>query len=527
MNSRTGAIPGGSKSSEKKTTAVIFSNKIDPEQGISLKFKNEIIKFDSTVKFLGVNCDRWLTWKAHIQYVINRCNERMNLLRADKKTLLTLYRTLIRSVVDYGSIAYDNASKTTKKLLDQIQSKALRICCGAMMMTPIAAMQVDCGETSLELRRKELQLQYAAKLHASVENPTKSIIEVRRQNNGNHQPGKEPFAMKTSNLNQIISHAEIAIKNDHTDHPPWKLAALKINSSLAETVKRTSNIVAERKRLAEMKINEYSRSMQIFTDASKKDDGRAGISFQIPSKNINFQCRLSNNTSIFTAEACAILEALKYIDGDEECGDVSIFSNSLEVVNALAVNTSKKSTNVIKDICNITYHLQQKGSTGINIVWIPGHAGIRGNERAHEAASAAKERNDIDAQHPLTYDEINILIKRHINQLWQDQWERIWERWWLQKHRTEDQSEYQVDMQKPKERSHHDKVPIRKEPTKLLHAHHENAQGRNMHAMNAEYLKQLNISYQNARRTNCLQMISEKYVEERIFKIFKWPSAHF
>ena len=121
---------------------------MDPEQGICLKLKNGIIKFESSVKFLGVIFDRRLTWRAHIQYVINRCNKRMNLLRAvsgndwgaDKKTLLTLYRTLIRSVVDYGSIAYDNASKTTKKLLDQSQSKALRICCGAMMMTPIAAM---------------------------------------------------------------------------------------------------------------------------------------------------------------------------------------------------------------------------------------------------------------------------------------------------------------------------------------------------------------------------------------------------
>ena len=142
---------------------------------------------------------------------------------------------------------------------------------------------------------------------------------------------------------------------------------------------------------------------------------------EIPSKNVSFQHRLSNNTSIFTAEACAILEALKYIDGDEECGDVSIFSDSLEVVNALAVNTSKKSTKVIEEIRNISYHMQRTSSPGINIVWIPGHVGIRGNEQAHEEAGAAKERNDIDIQHSLTYDEINNLIKRHIDQLWQDQ----------------------------------------------------------------------------------------------------------
>ena len=43
----------GFKISATKTTAVFFSNKIDPEQGICLKFHNGIIKFYSTVKFLG------------------------------------------------------------------------------------------------------------------------------------------------------------------------------------------------------------------------------------------------------------------------------------------------------------------------------------------------------------------------------------------------------------------------------------------------------------------------------------------
>ena len=126
--------------------------------------------------------------------------------------------------------------------------------------------------------------------------------------------------------------------------------------------------------------------------------------------------------SIASAEARAILEALKYIDGEGECREVTIFSDSLDVVNTLEANTSKKSTHVIKEIRSIAYHIQQTGSTGINIVWIPGHAEIRGNEQAHDAANTATEKNDIDVQQPITYDEANNLIKRHINQLWQNQW---------------------------------------------------------------------------------------------------------
>ena len=50
------------------------------------------------------------------------------------------------SVLDYGSIAYNSTSLTNKLKLDKIQSKALRIICGAFCSTSIAAMQVECGE---------------------------------------------------------------------------------------------------------------------------------------------------------------------------------------------------------------------------------------------------------------------------------------------------------------------------------------------------------------------------------------------
>jgi len=44
---------------------------------------------------------------------------------ANKKVLLTIYRSLIRSVIDYAAIAYN--SDNLKQRLDVIQHKALRI----------------------------------------------------------------------------------------------------------------------------------------------------------------------------------------------------------------------------------------------------------------------------------------------------------------------------------------------------------------------------------------------------------------
>jgi len=76
-----------------------------------------------------------------------------------EKTLLMIYRSLIRSTIDYGAIAIDSMSEHNKKKLDGIQTKALRIASGAVCGTANSAIQVDMGEPPLQLRRLQQQLQ--------------------------------------------------------------------------------------------------------------------------------------------------------------------------------------------------------------------------------------------------------------------------------------------------------------------------------------------------------------------------------
>jgi len=64
---------------------------------------------------------------------------------ANKKFLLVIYRGLIRSILDYGAIAFDSMNNTNKQKLDSIQARAIRIVCGAARGTPTAALQVDTG----------------------------------------------------------------------------------------------------------------------------------------------------------------------------------------------------------------------------------------------------------------------------------------------------------------------------------------------------------------------------------------------
>uniref|UniRef100_A0A3B5PS67 C2H2-type domain-containing protein n=1 Tax=Xiphophorus maculatus TaxID=8083 RepID=A0A3B5PS67_XIPMA len=78
----------------------------------------------------------------------------------ERKALKIIYTGLIRSVLDYGSLAFGSASETLLKKLDIIQYQALRLCTGAIRTTAISALLVEMGEIPLYLRRLQLRLSY-------------------------------------------------------------------------------------------------------------------------------------------------------------------------------------------------------------------------------------------------------------------------------------------------------------------------------------------------------------------------------
>lgn len=124
---------------------------------------------------------------------------------------------------------------------------------------------------------------------------------------------------------------------------------------------------------------------------------------------------LPTESSIFTAEICAIDLALSIIEKDEH-RKFLIFSDSLSVLTSL--NNKKLENPLIIKLTNRIDSLSEHKE--IFICWIPSHIGIRGNERADLAAKSALN---------LKPDTINIPytdFKPKINQLIHAKWQRQW-----------------------------------------------------------------------------------------------------
>ena len=125
----------GFRFSPSKTYSVTFKKR-NPIPSIQpLILQGFQIPFQRTAKLLGMTFDQRLNWSAHIKILISKCLRSLNILKfishpskgCNRKLLIQLYRSLIRSHLDYGSPIYGMASKSILTLLDTVQTFSLRI----------------------------------------------------------------------------------------------------------------------------------------------------------------------------------------------------------------------------------------------------------------------------------------------------------------------------------------------------------------------------------------------------------------
>ena len=178
------AFEWGFHLSVEKTQVICFSKK-RANPAIEIKLYGQVLKQVNTIRYLGVWFDVKLTFKEHIQKMIEKCKKGINVLKclagynwgASGTSLKRIYIALIRSVFDYGCIVYRSTSKTHLNELDRMQAKSLRICCGAFRTSPVPSLKVETGEMPLHLRRLKLSMAYWVNLKGhNTSHPTKEVL---------------------------------------------------------------------------------------------------------------------------------------------------------------------------------------------------------------------------------------------------------------------------------------------------------------------------------------------------------------
>ena len=173
------ATENGFKFSKTKTLCIHFCNQRKLHNNPTLNIEKKNIPFVDQHKHLRLIFDKKLNFIPHINYIKTKCNNALQLLSliahtnwgADKNTLLKLYRSLIRSKLDYSCFIYQSTRKSYLKSLNPIYHTRLRLALGAFKTTPVESLYAEANETPSKLRCNNLALKYNKKLKADLDIP--------------------------------------------------------------------------------------------------------------------------------------------------------------------------------------------------------------------------------------------------------------------------------------------------------------------------------------------------------------------
>ena len=309
---------------------------------------------------------------------------------ADRTVLLQLYRSLIRTKLDYGYIVYGSARKSYLMMLDTVHHHGLRLALGAFRTSPVESLFVEAEEPSLYLRREKLALQYAIRLAAYPSNPTfkvtfaphisQDLIDLYdNKPNAIRSFGLRIAPLLTSaniNKEQIETHSVSEI-------PSWCIRKPIIDLSLHSEKKSESNPHLLKQNFHELQ-SYYSDHEHIYTD--------------------------------FTAEAKAIDLALDFVNTCTYTDKFFIFSDSLSVLQALNHTSSKNSQ--IQHL--LLKHHEISSSKTVIYCWIPSNIGIYGNEKVDKNAKESLNLDQTDFKIP--FNNFKPFINKYIFNKWQSSW---------------------------------------------------------------------------------------------------------
>lgn len=416
--------------SASKSTLVVFTKKrfIPP---IVLEINGENIPQENKVKFLGIWLDSKLSGTPHIDYVLQKCERNINILRSlsgvwwgsHPFTQKLLYNALVRSHMDYGLFILDSCNKSALLKLDKIQAKCLRIILGAMKSSPINAMQVECVDPPLSIRRQYLANRFFFKL---VQNSDHSLLRKLDYLSNlfdlrSHRSDNELPCLLRAYL-QFIRLPYPLFQNSVMPLYSTPYDALVYQPSIILDFKIEKNAVEANSLFASKVNSEYNNWLTIYTDASKGSDScPVGAAVWIPSSRIVLSFKCPSVTSVFTGESIAILQAIIFVKSHNLNNSI-IFSDSKSCLQSILSNPFRSKSR-FPTILKIRDELFQCHSLGIKIVlaWIPGHTGIAGNETADSCAKHAALSGSPDHSH-IYFHDICSTLKSTLFSSWSKEW---------------------------------------------------------------------------------------------------------
>ena len=419
----------GIKFSTSKTQYMIFTKRPiilqrNEEPEIKLTFYGESLEKVAKYKYLGLIFDPTLTWKRHIDKLVEKCKKPLSILQcvanknwgADRKSLINLYLAIIQSKINYGDFIYGSAAKCHLTNLNRIQHRALRIISGSLKCTPGYSLESETNILPLEYKRALNGLKYMGRVYRLETHPTKKCFEEFLYFQHYREVRKTFPIPVVGRIKNFANKLKLPISKLEKIDMKYVNTSTQIIFPFTMKGSDKNDPTKCRQDFLFMKNTTYRGYLEIYTDGSKINN-RTGCAYVV--NGIAYKTRLTRYSSVFSAELYAILKSLQYIKNNIN-NKFIIFSDSLSSIESIKNNKNKSALNI-----KISQILNKIKNKTIAFEWIPSHIDIEGNETADQAAKdATNERNLFRL--PLNINEYNAIVKKKIHNLWQKAWHKDW-----------------------------------------------------------------------------------------------------
>nr|XP_037870303.1 uncharacterized protein LOC101744291 isoform X1 [Bombyx mori]XP_037870304.1 uncharacterized protein LOC101744291 isoform X2 [Bombyx mori] len=385
--------------SPSKSTVVLFTKSRTP-CSLNITYDGDILPIRNQVKFLGAILDSKLTGQPHCEFVVSKCERNLNMLRclggvwwgAHPATLRLVYNAVIRSVLDFGTFFLDPGNVAGFRKLDLMQSRALRIVSGAMKSSPVNALQIECCDPPLNLRRQYLSDRFIFRIVQFHNHPLISKLEfLSKKVPSSHKP--LPCLLKS-----FLKFKQLQAPTHSFQVLP--LFGASYDSLLLSPVICFSLGIEKSDFNANENFNcnvnsKWPNWHQIYTDASKHSSGCVGVGVYHKQYNIVQKIKLPPESSVFTGECFGLLKALEYVLSFKLKKTV-VFTDSLSALQSLAKFSLKLNPffHVIFECKRKLLHCQSHNYL-VSFCWVPSHCGISGNVKADSLANSATVTGDV------------------------------------------------------------------------------------------------------------------------------------
>ena len=220
-----------------KTVFMIFSSKPNLPAVQPLIFCGGNLRQVESHTHLGMTLTRNLDWTLHINSILAKAYQRLNLLKMLRKILpreilVTLYFSMTRSILDYGCQVYCSLTVADSERLEQLQYRAGLIITGGIQGTSYQNVLNELGWSTLSERR----LYFQASLMYKV---VHGLCPVFFQN---CIMDREPRNLRVSLRN--ADHLQIPRFRLRKTEKSFRVSSIRLWNSLPRSLRRSPSLLS-------------------------------------------------------------------------------------------------------------------------------------------------------------------------------------------------------------------------------------------------------------------------------------------